>query len=73
MFGNEYISLDRIAVRFNLPKTFLAGLVDEGTIPYLDVNGKKRFIEQRVRDVLSAMEVGTKFKDNFLGEKNDNE
>ncbi len=52
----EYIAIDRLSKSLGLPSGFLKGLANKGSIPYLDVNGRKRFNERNVRDALSAME-----------------
>lgn len=58
MFKNEYISLELISARLNLPEKYLKELIEEGKIPYLAVGKRKRFQEQAVRAALSEIEQG---------------
>ncbi len=51
----EYISLDVLAVALGLPRGYLQNLATTGHIPFLDVNGRKRFDEQQVREALTGL------------------
>lgn len=53
MFEDGYISLENLSGRLNLPQKFLRTLADTGDIPCLNVNGRLRFSEQQVREVLA--------------------
>lgn len=65
---NEYISLEALAAILGLPKMYLRRLANQGLIPYLDVGGRKRFIEGEVRKVLTEMSA---IKNNAREGKND--
>jgi len=47
-----YISLDVLAARLGLPRTFLRRQADGGVIPHLRVGGRMRFEESAVREAL---------------------
>ena len=49
----QYLTLEALATILALPRTYLRDLANQGQIPYLDVNGRKRFIESEVRGVLA--------------------
>ena len=51
-FPNEYITLQSLKVRTGLPEKYLVKLAENGDIPSLLVNGKRRFKED---DVLTAL------------------
>ena len=50
-----YDSLDGVARRLLLPKSYLQRLVAENKIPYLDVNGRKRFNPVAVKKALDKL------------------
>lgn len=56
MFNDEYIQLELISARLNLPEKYLKELVEDGKIPYLAVGKRKRFQEQAVRAALNDIE-----------------
>lgn len=56
MFVNQYISLDVLSTKLNLPHPYLNNLAETGQIPFLDVNGRKKFQENSVREALSMVE-----------------
>ena len=51
-------SLDGVARRLLLPKSYLQRLVADGQIPYLDVNGRKKYNPIAVKQALD--EIATK-------------
>jgi len=51
----QFISLDALANRIGLPKTFLKELADKRLIPSLDVNGRRRFNPLQVQEVLDRL------------------
>lgn len=57
MFENQYISLELISAKLNLPEKYLSELVIQGKIPYLSVGKRKRFKEQAVRTALNRIEI----------------
>jgi excisionase family DNA binding protein len=52
---SQYISLDVLASRLALPRTYLRDLVATKDIPFLNVRGRKRFDEQQVREALRTL------------------
>ena len=52
---SQYLSLEALAATLGLPQGYLRNLASEGQIPFLDVNGRKRFYEEDVRDALKKM------------------
>ena len=48
----RYISLDTLAARLGLPRTFLREQPRLGVIPHLYVGGRMRFEESAVREAL---------------------
>jgi len=52
---NEYLSLEALAARLNLPQEYLRRIADEKQIPSLDVNGRLRFNEPDVRAALTQL------------------
>jgi excisionase family DNA binding protein len=52
---NTFITLDRLATRLNLPKTYLVELAEHRTIPALNVNGRLRFNVESVRQALNEL------------------
>ena len=58
MFDDGYITLDSLAARLNLPRSYLQGLVERGNMPFLSVRGRKRFNEEELRSVLKEMSRG---------------
>ena len=55
MISLEYISADVLAIRLGLPRTYLRELIADRQIPFLDVNGRLRFDEGAVREVLRRL------------------
>jgi excisionase family DNA binding protein len=51
----QYLPLDALAARLNLSARYLRQLADAKKIPSLDVNGRRRFDEQDVRDALKRL------------------
>lgn len=51
----EYLPLDALAARLNLPRTYVRRLAREGRIPSLNVNGRLRFDESAVREALRQL------------------
>ena len=49
--------MEVLALRLNLPRTFIQQAAEARTIPYLDVNGRKRFSEASVRDALERLAI----------------
>ena len=61
----EYITLECLASRLNLPQNYLKQLADLGEIPRLLVGGRRRFMEEHVRDALRILaEKGQAFLQN---------
>ena len=60
MFENEssFISLSALSGRLSLPESFLKNLADEGKIPFLTVNGRRRFNPRAVDKALSLLAGG---------------
>jgi len=56
----EYLSLEALSARLNLPQNYLRVLTDSSAIPSLDVNGRLRFSEPDVRDALSVLALKPK-------------
>jgi hypothetical protein len=57
MFQNEnFITLNRLASRFDLPRNYLRGLADRGLIPSLDVNGHRKFNTLAVEKALERLQ-----------------
>jgi len=52
---NTFISLDHLAARCGLPKTYLKELAESGDIPCLNVNGRRRFNPVRVQQALDRI------------------
>lgn len=50
--ANEFVSLDVLAIRLNLPRTYLRQLVREGRIPVLTAGRLQRFDPEQVREAL---------------------
>lgn len=50
----SYISLEVLSATLGLPKGYLKDLADSGEIPCLDVNGRRRFNYQVVRETLDS-------------------
>jgi len=50
-------SLDGVARRLLLPKSYLQQLVDEKKIPYLDVRGRKRYNPVDVKKALDKITI----------------
>ena len=50
----SYISLEALSATLGLPKAYLKNLADSGEIPCLDVNGRRRFNRQAVRETLDS-------------------
>ena len=48
----QYLSFEALAVILGLPRSYLRTLVNQGEIPFLDVNGRKMFSERQVRECL---------------------
>lgn len=59
MNDNEYISLEALAGRLNLSRSYVRKQAKSGAIPYLNVNGRKRFREKSVRAALDKLEQQT--------------
>lgn len=52
---SRFITLESLAARLWLPRTYLRRLAIEGAIPYLNVNGALRFEEDHVREALRRL------------------
>jgi len=52
---SEYIALEALAARLNLPQEYIKELAQNGDIPYLYVNGRMRFCEPDVRQALTNL------------------
>ena len=50
--NTRYVSLDVLATRLGLPRTFLRDQVRQRRIPYLRVGGRLRFDESAVHEAL---------------------
>ena len=57
---SEYLSLNALAMVLGLPRTYLRDLAEARRIPYLDVNGRKRFDEEQVRQALAKLSCPTR-------------
>jgi len=53
--GTAILSLEALAIRLALPKTYLRKLAAEGAIPSLDVSGRLRFDAAAVIEALRAI------------------
>lgn len=51
----NFVSLDRLAIRFNLPKRYLKELAGKKLIPSLDINGRLRFNPAAVQQALDRL------------------
>ena len=56
----QYLSLEALSATLGLPHQYLRNLAAEGHIPFLDVNGRKRFSEREVREALASLAQKTK-------------
>jgi len=54
----QYLSLEALAATLGLPQKYIKNLAQQGQIPFLNVNGRKRFCEPEVRDALSELSKG---------------
>jgi hypothetical protein len=52
---NTFISLDHLAARLGLPKTYLKQLAEKRSVPYLLVSGRMRFNPVQVQDALDRI------------------
>jgi hypothetical protein len=55
MFNDKFISLTRLAGHFDLPTAYLKRLADKGSLPFLVVNGHRRFNPLAVEKALSEL------------------
>ena len=55
----SYLSLEALAAIIALPQKYLRDLAQRGQIPFLDVNGRKRFCESHVRYALAELANNT--------------
>lgn len=55
MSTNEYISLEILATKLNLPQSYLRNLVANHQIPALNVNGRLRFNFEAVKEALADL------------------
>jgi hypothetical protein len=60
---NTFISLNRLARHFGLPKDYLRELADKSLIPFLNVNGHRRFNPSAVQVALDRL-ANEKAEDN---------
>jgi len=63
----EFVSLDRLATHFDLPKPYLRNLAEKGLIPSLDVNGRRRFNPLAVEKALERLSSIPKRRQTVLG------
>jgi hypothetical protein len=68
-----FISIGVLSSYFKLPESYLRGLADRGTIPFLCVNGRRRFNPAAVEKALTRLQrVGRrKRKPTILGRVKD--
>jgi len=52
METHEFLSLDELATRLRLPRSYIREQAKRGGIPHLCVGGRLRFEEAAVRDAL---------------------
>jgi hypothetical protein len=52
---NTFISLDHLAARLGLPKTYLKQLAEQRSVPYLLVSGRMKFNPMQVQDALDRI------------------
>ena len=52
---NTYISLDHLAARLGLPKTYLKQLAQQRSVPFLQVSGRMKFNPVQVQQALDLM------------------
>jgi len=52
---NTFISLNRLARHFGLPKDYLRELADKSLIPFLNVKGHRRFNPSAVQAALDSL------------------
>jgi len=64
---SEYLPLDALAARLNLPARYLRGLADAKKIPSLDVNRRLRFSEPEVRAALRRLAIEKESRRTILG------
>lgn len=69
MIEAVYISLDVLATRLGLPRTFLREHARRGTIPALNVHGRLRFEETAVRDALRQHSLTPEAADSVLAQR----
>lgn len=56
MFGNGYISLEKVAREVNLPQRYIRKETEAGKIPHLVVGGRLRYQLKAVRAALERIE-----------------
>jgi hypothetical protein len=59
---NNFLTLNRLAGHFDLPKNYLRGLADKGLIPSLDVNGHRKFNPLAVEKALERLQNAEQHK-----------
>ena len=52
---NTFISLDHLAARFGLPKSYLKELAEQRVIPHLQISGRMKFNPIQVQHALNRM------------------
>ena len=55
MFENDYITINRLSIELQLPRNYVDKLVEQGIIPTIVVNGRKRATEIAARIALDKL------------------
>jgi len=58
--SDTFMSLSALASRISLPRSYLKTLADKRAIPFLDVNGHRRFNAEAVDIALANLAAGEK-------------
>ena len=53
---NIFVSIGSLSSHFNLPERYLKELADKGAIPFLCVNGRRRFSPAAVEKALAKLQ-----------------
>lgn len=64
---SRFVSLDKLMRHFGLPKDYLSELADKNLIPFLTVNGHRRFNPIAVEKALERLQNAQQGCDNGQG------
>ena len=55
IWPNDYITIPHLAIELQLPRSYIDKLVAQGTIPTIEVNGRRRATENAARAALDKL------------------